>query len=105
LQIGMVGLGRMGSNMARRLLRGGHDIVVFDVDPGAVSRMDDEGTAGAASLRDLVAQLREPRVVWVMVPAGSVTRGTIDELSSEASPSSTRGRPVGSGVWTTVTAS
>jgi 6-phosphogluconate dehydrogenase len=73
LQIGMVGLGRMGSNMARRLLRGGHEVVVFDVDPDAVTTVSKEGATGSVSLRALIEGLDAPRAVWIMVPAGSIT--------------------------------
>jgi 6-phosphogluconate dehydrogenase len=86
MQIGMVGLGRMGSNMARRLLRGGHELVAFDVDPDAVSLLAKDGAIGAVSLQVLIEQLDAPRVVWVMVPAGSVTQTTIDQLSALMDP-------------------
>src|SRR5271155_5532636 len=72
MQLGMVGLGRMGSNMVRRLLAGGHECVVYDVSPTAVSDLTQELAVGATSLADLVAQLAPPRVVWVMVPAAVV---------------------------------
>ena len=72
MQIGMVGLGRMGANMARRLLRGGHDCVVFDTSANAVEELVHEQATGAASLADLVKKLRKPRAVWLMVPAGVV---------------------------------
>lgn len=81
MQIGMVGLGRMGSNMTRRLLRGGHEVVVFDVDEDAVATVAKEGASGSASLQDLVERLDAPRTVWVMVPAGPITERTIAELS------------------------
>src|ERR1700683_1234357 len=69
MQIGMVGLGRMGANMARRLLRGGHDCVVFDVSAKAVEELVHEKAAGAASLEDLVNKLHKPRTVWLMGPS------------------------------------
>jgi 6-phosphogluconate dehydrogenase len=69
MQLGMIGLGRMGANLVRRLQRAGHHCVVFDVNDVAVKTMESEGATGAASLRDLVATLRPPRAVWVMVPA------------------------------------
>ncbi|HUA85235.1 MAG TPA: decarboxylating 6-phosphogluconate dehydrogenase [Bryobacteraceae bacterium] len=72
MQIGMVGLGRMGANMARRLLRGGHDCVVFDMSAKAVEELTHEKATGAASLADLVKKLHTPRAVWLMVPAGVV---------------------------------
>jgi 6-phosphogluconate dehydrogenase len=72
MQIGIVGLGRMGANMARRLLRGGHDCVVFDMSRKAVEELVHERANGAASLEDLVKGLHKPRAVWLMVPAGVV---------------------------------
>src|SRR5271156_6031949 len=72
MQIGIVGLGRMGANMARRLLRGGHDCVVFDMSAKAVEELVHEKATGAASLEDLVKKLHKPRAVWLMVPAGVV---------------------------------
>ena len=86
MQIGMVGLGKMGSQMVRRLLRGGIDVVVFDVDPDAVALLEDEGAAGAGSLQALVARLDPPRATWVMVPAGSITTTTIEELGGLMEP-------------------
>ena len=82
----MVGLGRMGSNMVRRLLRGGHEVVVFDVDPEAVARLQGEGAVAARSLEALVAALDAPRAVWVMVPAGPVTDTTIVEVARSLAP-------------------
>src|SRR5215813_9478586 len=79
MQLGMIGLGRMGSNMVRRLLKGGHDCVVFDATPKAVKDLAKEGAAGATSLRDLVEKLHKPRALWLMVPAAVVDE-TIDEL-------------------------
>jgi len=72
MQIGIVGLGRMGANMARRLLRGGHDCVVFDMSAKAVEELAHEKATGAASLADLVKKLHKPRAVWLMVPAAVV---------------------------------
>jgi 6-phosphogluconate dehydrogenase len=72
MQLGMIGLGRMGGNMARRLLRGGHQCVVHDRAPETVAALVTEGALGAASLDDLVARLARPRAVWLMVPAGAV---------------------------------
>jgi 6-phosphogluconate dehydrogenase len=70
VQLGMIGLGRMGANLVRRLLRGGHDCVVYDVNPASVERLQGEGAVGAGSLDELVAKLAPPRAAWVMVPAG-----------------------------------
>ena len=72
MQLGMIGLGRMGGNMVRRLLRGGHECVVYDAQPVAVAELTTQGAVGATSLADLVARLRTPRAVWMMVPAGAV---------------------------------
>ena len=79
MQIGMIGLGRMGANMVRRLLRGGHECVAFDVSPDAVRAIAAEGAVGASSLSDLVARLRPPRAVWIMVPA-AVVDATLESL-------------------------
>ena len=81
MQLGMVGLGRMGSNLVRRLMRDGHGCVVFDVDPVAVDRLTADGAVGVGSLEDLVAGLAPPRAVWVMLPAGEITERTVAELA------------------------
>jgi 6-phosphogluconate dehydrogenase len=80
MQLGMVGLGRMGANMVRRLLKGGQQCVVFDLSPKAVQELVDEKATGAASLSDLVKKLEKPRAVWLMVPAATVDR-TISDLA------------------------
>ena len=80
MQIGMVGLGRMGANMVRRLVRHGHGCVVFDRSQDAVKRLAGEGVTGTTSLVQLVSQLAEPRAVWVMLPSGEITEATITEL-------------------------
>src|SRR5690348_4192603 len=72
MQLGMVGLGRMGANMVRRLLKGGHQCVVFDRSPKAVNELVQEKAAGSASLQDLVTKLEKPRALWLMVPAAVV---------------------------------
>ena len=72
MQIGMIGLGRMGANMARRLLKGGHQCVVFDVSPKAVTELAQESAIGSSSLADLAKKLSKPRTVWLMVPAAVV---------------------------------
>jgi len=78
MQIGMIGLGRMGANMARRLLRAGHEAVVFDVSPGAVAALVAEKAVGASSLAEMVKKLSRPRTVWMMVPAAVVDRTIAD---------------------------
>jgi len=81
MQLGFVGLGKMGLNMVTRLERGGHDIVAFDRSADAVSKAEAVKASGAGSLEDLVKALKAPRHVWVMVPAGDPTESTIDALS------------------------
>jgi 6-phosphogluconate dehydrogenase len=89
MELGMVGLGRMGANMARRLLRGGHKVGGFD--PKAVERagLEHDGGSSAASLEALVAALSAPRVVWMMVPAGAITDSTVDTLGGLLAPGDT----------------
>jgi 6-phosphogluconate dehydrogenase len=81
MQLGIVGLGRMGGNIARRLARAGHQCVVFDRDPAAVKALEGKDISGANALSALVKQLSKPRAVWLMLPAGDVTEKAIDELS------------------------
>jgi 6-phosphogluconate dehydrogenase len=80
MQLGMVGLGRMGANMTRRLMRGGHQLVVSDLSDKAVKDLAGEGATGSSSLADLVSKLKSPRAVWVMVPAGDPTQKTVETL-------------------------
>lgn len=80
MRIGMVGLGRMGANMTTRLIRGGHEVVAFDVDRDAVASAGKAGATPAASLEEIVSHLSTPRIVWLMVPAGEITQDTIDHL-------------------------
>ncbi|HEY0381748.1 MAG TPA: decarboxylating 6-phosphogluconate dehydrogenase [Candidatus Elarobacter sp.] len=80
MQLGMIGLGRMGANMTTRLIRGGHAVVAYDRDAAAVQRSAGDGATGASSLADLVSKLSAPRAVWIMVPAGDPTDSTIGEL-------------------------
>ena len=80
MQLGMIGLGRMGANLVRRLMADGHDCVVYDVSADAVAELAGEGATGAESLEDFVAKLEPPRAVWVMVPAGYV-QDTVDRLA------------------------
>ena len=81
MEIGIVGLGRMGGNIARRLMRGGHEVSVFDKNPDAVKTLAGEGAKPAGSLQNLVAALKAPRALWVMLPSGTITEDTIKELS------------------------
>ena len=89
MQIGMIGLGRMGANMARRLMKGGHEVVVHDRNPEAVAALRTEGAVAAASLDDLIERLAAPRAVWVMVPSGAATEETVAALSETLKPGDT----------------
>jgi len=80
MQLGMIGLGRMGANMVRRLMKAGHDIVVYDVSADAVKQLQEEGATGANSLQEFVEKLDAPRAVWLMVPVAFVD-GTIEQLA------------------------
>jgi 6-phosphogluconate dehydrogenase len=86
MQIGIIGLGRMGGNIARRLMAHGHSCVVYDARPAATVELAKSGATGAADLRQLVAQLQAPRAVWIMLPAGEITQNIIDELSTLLQP-------------------
>jgi 6-phosphogluconate dehydrogenase len=81
MQIAMIGLGRMGANMAQRLLRGGHTVVGYDPAADARTSLEQKGAGSAASLEQLVAKLKAPRVLWLMVPAGAITDSTITNLT------------------------
>jgi 6-phosphogluconate dehydrogenase len=80
MQIGMIGLGRMGGNMTRRLLRDGHEVVGYAREPDSIRAVETEGALGADSLEDLVAKLESPRSVWLMIPAGDPTEETVRRL-------------------------
>jgi len=80
-QLGMVGLGRMGSNLVRRLMRDGHDCVVYDHTPAHIEQLAGEGASGAASLKELAEKLDPPRAVWAMVPAGDVTEQVVHDVA------------------------
>ncbi|HUP69501.1 MAG TPA: decarboxylating 6-phosphogluconate dehydrogenase [Acidimicrobiales bacterium] len=81
MQLGMVGFGRMGANMSRRLVEHGHQVVAFDRNPALMAKAAEDGVTGVASLEDLVAALDPPRAAWCMVPAGEATRSTVDALA------------------------
>src|SRR5207245_3303254 len=89
MQIGMVGLGRMGGNMARRLMRGGHKVVAWARNPKVVQEVAGEGAVGTMTLDDFVAKLAAPRVAWVMVPAGAATEQVVMDLGRRRSPGDT----------------
>ena len=89
MQIGMIGLGRMGANLALRLMRSGHQVVAFDQDASAASALARDGAVAGSDLADLVKHLAAPRAVWVMLPAGEATDGTITRLGELLSPGDT----------------
>ena len=89
MQLGMIGLGRMGANMTTRLLLDKHELVVFDFNPAAVEHSVEEGAVGATSVADLVSKLKPPRAVWIMVPSGNPTDQTINELLNHLSAGDT----------------
>ena len=89
MDLGMVGLGRMGGNMVRRLLRGGHRCVVFDLNADRREELQAEGAEAAGSLEDLVRALRPPRAVWMMLPAGAPTEGAVKDLAGRLTPGDT----------------
>jgi 6-phosphogluconate dehydrogenase len=82
MELGIVGLGRMGANMARRLMRDGHQIVAYDVNPEAVAALAGEGAQSASSIQDMVSAMSAPRSIWVMVPAGEITEKTVAEVAA-----------------------
>jgi 6-phosphogluconate dehydrogenase len=81
MQLGMIGLGRMGANIVRRLMRDGHDCVVYDVSPDSIKTLEGEGATGAPTLEEFVEKLQQPRVAWVMIPAG-ITGQTVEKLAA-----------------------
>ncbi len=85
MQLGMIGLGRMGANLSRRLMRKGHEVVVFDINPSSIDQLESEGAVGARSLEEFVTKLAQPRAAWIMVPAGFV-QGTVDKLAELMEP-------------------
>ena len=86
MELGMVGLGRMGANMSTRLLRGGHRLVVMDRSPAAIEQVASQGAVGVASLGELVRRLSVPRAVWIMVPSGAPTEETVQALAAILEP-------------------
>ena len=82
MKIGFVGLGKMGLNMVTRLIQNGYETVVFDLNPEAVRNAEEKGAQGAGSLDDVVNRLDQPRIVWIMVPAGRITKETVMSLAS-----------------------
>jgi 6-phosphogluconate dehydrogenase len=89
MRLGMVGLGRMGANMTRRLMRGGHEVVVTDLNPDNVKNMAGEGSIASTSLDDFVSKLGKPRIAWLMVPAGVPTEQTVQALAQRMQPGDT----------------
>ena len=85
MQLGMVGLGRMGANIVRRLMRDGHECVVFDVDPNTVKELEGEGATGSGSMEAFVQALEKPRVAWVMIPA-AITGKIVNQLAELMEP-------------------
>ena len=81
MQLGMIGLGRMGSNIVRRLMKHGHTTVVYDKNEEAVAALAAVGAAAAAALEDFVSKLQKPRTAWVMLPAGQITEATVEALA------------------------
>ena len=79
MQLGMIGLGRMGANLVRRVMRDGHSCVVYDVSADAIKQLEDEGATGATTLKEFVEKLEKPRAMWIMVPA-AIVQSTLDEL-------------------------
>ncbi len=86
MRLAVIGLGRMGANISRRLMRGGHEVVGFDRDQASVGKLVEEGAVGASSLEEAVAKLEAPRIFWVMLPAGGPTEDTVAALKSLAAP-------------------
>ena len=106
MQLGMIGLGRMGSNLVRRLMLDGHECVVYDLNPATVQALQGEGAAGASSLDDFVERLSPPRVAWMMVPAAFVG-DMVEKLTATTSsgPRSSARRESTTSTWGRVVAS
>lgn len=86
MQLGMIGLGRMGANIVRRLMRNGHDCVVFNRTPDKVRQLEGEGATGSENLDDFIQKLEKPRCIWIMVPAGDATESMVQQLSAKLEP-------------------
>src|SRR5260370_16067787 len=86
MQIGVIGLGRMGGNITRRLIQNGHEAVVYDPDANAIATLRKDGAMGTAGIDKLVKQLEPPRAVWLMLPAGKITEDTIGQLAELLAP-------------------
>ena len=80
MQLGMIGLGRMGGNIVRRLMRGGHQCVVYDTNAKSVEQLAGEGATGSRDMAHMVSQMPKPRAIWVMLPAGAITEATVTQL-------------------------
>ena len=89
MEIGMIGLGKMGANMVQRLLLGGHRVIAYDINEDAIQSAENAGASGARTLNELVQKLEAPRSVWVMVPSGQITEETIQAISDLLSPGDT----------------
>jgi 6-phosphogluconate dehydrogenase len=89
MDIAMIGLGKMGANMATRILRGGHRVVAYDINESAIQAAEEAGAEGARTLREVAEKLKPPRSIWVMVPSGQITEVTIQALSDQLSPGDT----------------
>ena len=81
MQLGMIGLGRMGGNIVRRLMRNGHTCVVYDTNAASVAQLASEGATPSQDMASFISQLQKPRAVWVMLPAGAITEATVNTLS------------------------
>src|SRR5260370_7408015 len=86
MQLGMIGLGRMGGNIVRRLMKHGHSTVVYDKDPKAVAAISADGAVGSSALEDFVKKLEKPRTAWVMLPAGKISEAPLHALSKLMGP-------------------
>ena len=86
MQLGMIGLGRMGGNMVRRLMKGGHSCVVYDRDAARVKELGAQGATGASDLQGMIDALAKPRAIWVMLPAGAITEETVNTLADHLDP-------------------